>query len=153
MTRPIRQIGLAAGLLALSLQGAAFAYDAATLASPAGMQVQAWIEGDDRLVIGITPADGVKLNGALGVAISADQADPWVEGLPLVITDEGEYFEAPFSETVSFDPDRLDAPTTLTLEYGACQIAMSICVFEETEILVHPNGGGTPDLTLTTVVP
>jgi hypothetical protein len=26
-------------------------------------------------------------------------------------------------------------------------------VFEETEILVHPNGGGTPDLTLTIVVP
>jgi hypothetical protein len=153
MTTSIRHIGLAAGVLVCALPGLATAYDAASLDSPAGMQVEARIEGDNQLVIAITPDEGVKLNGFLGVAISAEEPAPWAEPLPLVVTDDGEYFEAPFSQTVSFDPDALDAPTTLSLEYGACQLAMAICVFEQTEIVVHPNDDGTPSVSLTTVLP
>jgi len=149
----LRPIAFAVSLAALALPGAASAYDAAKLDSPAGMQVEARIEGDDSLVIGLTPGEGVKLNGQLGVAISADGAGPWSGDLPRVITEEGEYFEAPFSETVTFDPARLDGPTTLKLQYGACQLAMAICVFEETEVLVQPNKNGRPDVSLTAVAP
>jgi len=157
MNNPIRSFALAAGLTALTLPVMAASYDVASevasMASPAGMQVEAWIESDGRLVIGITPGDGVKLNAPLGVAISAATAEPWSEELPLLITEDGEYFTAPFSETISFDPARLNEPTALSLEYGACQLAMAICVFEQTEITVHPNADGTTGVSLTTVVP
>jgi hypothetical protein len=148
MFNPIRHFGLAAGLFALTLPVMAAAYDVTSLASPAGMRVDAWIEGDDRLVIGITPGDGVKLNGPLGVAISADAGAPWSDELPLLITEDGEYFTAPVSETLSFDPARLDEPAMISLEYGACQLAMAIC-----EITVHPTADGTTGISLTTVIP
>ncbi len=153
MIKTIRHLAATAAIAAVGLPGLASAYDVASLASPAGMQVEAWIEGDNRLVIGITPSDGTKLNGQLGVAISAASAEPWAEELPLLVTDEGEYFEFPFSETVSFDPQRLDEPTALSVEFGTCQLAMAICVFEETEITVHPNADGSTGLSLTNVTP
>ena len=137
----------------LALAGPAVGYDGASLASPAGMQVEAWIEGDNRLVIGLTAPDGIKLNGQLGVAISSKAADPWDEELPLVVTDEGDYFEFPFSETVSFDPAQLNEPSTLVVEYGTCQIAAAICVFEETEVVIHPADDGAPWVSLTNVMP
>jgi hypothetical protein len=153
MSNPIRHLALTAGLVALSLPAMAASHDVASMASPAGMEVEAWIETEGRLVIGITPGDGVKLNGPLGVAISAETDGPWSEDLPLLITGDGEYFTAPFSETISFDPAQMNQPTALSLEYGVCQVAMAICVFEETEITVHPNADGSTGISLTNVAP
>ena len=153
MNDPFRHLGLAAGLFALTIPGLAAAYDVTSLASPAGMQVEAWIEGDNRLVIGIIPSDGVKLNGMLGVAITAEAAEPWSEQLPILVTEDGEYFKAPFSQTVSFDPEQLNQPTALSIEYGTCQVAMAICVFEQTDITVHPNADGSTGLSLTNIAP
>ncbi|MEM7120675.1 MAG: hypothetical protein AAF563_05315 [Pseudomonadota bacterium] len=148
--RTFAALFLATGLI---LSGPALAYDVTSLASPGGMQVEAWIEGDNRLVIGLIPNDGNKLNGQLGVAISAEASDAWNQDLPLVVTEDGDYFEFPFSETVSFDPDALSEPTALSVEYGTCQLAAAICVFEETEVTVHPGEDGAPWVSLSNVMP
>lgn len=139
--------------MGLTLSAPALAYEVTSLASPGGVQVEAWIEGDNRLVIGLIPNDGNKLNGQLGVAISAEASDTWDEELPLVVTEDGDYFEFPFSETVSFDPEQLNEPSTLSVEYGTCQLAAAICIFEETEIVIHPAEGGAPWVSLTNVMP
>ena len=151
--KPIRTFAALTLATGLVLSGPALAYDVTSLASPGGMQVEAWIEGDNRLVIGLIPNDGNKLNAQLGVAISGKSSAPWSQDLPLVVTEDGDYFEFPFSETVSFDPDALDEPTALTVEYGTCQLAAAICVFEETEVTVHPGDDGAPWVSLTNVMP
>ncbi len=150
LNRTFAALAIATGLI---LSGPSVAYDVTSIASPGGMQVEAWIEGDNRLVIGLIPGDGTKLNGQLGVAISGKASDAWDQELPLVVTEEGDYFEFPFSETVSFDPTALNEPSTLSVEYGTCQLAAAICIFEETEIVVHPAEDGAPWVSLTNVMP
>ena len=149
-----RNLTIAAMAVAgLAFAGPAVGYDVTSIVSPAGMQVEAWIEGDNRVVIGLTAPDGIKLTGQLGVAISSMASDPWAEELPLVVTRDGDYFEFPFSETVSFDPAQLNEPSTLSVEYGTCQLAAAICIFEETEVVIHPDNDGAHRVTLTNVIP
>jgi hypothetical protein len=152
MTPPLLR-PLAVATLLASAGLPARAGDIAAITSATGVAVEASVEGGNRLVISVVPGAETRLNGHLGVGLSAgDGSAIWSDPLPRTTLADRDYFAGAVLETVHFDPRSLTAPATLGISYGACLATTDICVYEEAVVTLTPGGNG-PDVTLSALQP
>ena len=128
--------------------------DIGSVVTPTGVNVQTHIEAGTRLVIAVVPTMDVKLNGQLGIGFTPlDDQMVWTDSLPSVVMVEGDYFEGPVLQTMSFDPEYLNAPAVLGITFGACLPVSGVCILEEAEVTLEHSQDGSIGLTLATVTP
>lgn len=145
-------------LLALALvlfdKSDAHADTLASAITSTGVDVQAHLASNDRLVITIMPTMDVKLNGQLGIGMRAlDDYGTWQDDLPSLLVVEGDYFEGAVLQTLAFDGDGVDMPTALGITFGACLPADGVCILEEAEVTLMRDSDGALGLALATLEP
>ena len=119
-----------------------------------GVDVQAHLSSNDKLVITIMPTMDVKLNGQLGIGMKAlDDYGTWQDDLPSLLVVESDYFDGAVLQTLVFDGDGIDMPTGLGITFGACLPADGICIFEEAKIILMREDDGSLGLMLATLSP
>jgi hypothetical protein len=137
------------------MHGAAARADTlASVITPTGVDVQAHLATNDKLVITILPTMDVKLNGQLGIGMKAlDDYGTWQDDLPSLLVVDGDYFDGAVLQTLVFDGDGIDMSTALGITFGACLPADGVCILEEAEVTLMREDDGSLGLTLATLKP